>query len=187
MSTKYNNLDEIKAKKQEYDAYIKDHIDNVKLIWKYAANVSELHIDDETFVSIDHLISEHDKSKFNPNEYDDYRRYFYPTEWEKKYIDKVILKNNFDLAWNHHQKVNKHHWQYWILMDAEFKILNIPYIYLIEMLCDWAAMSLRFKDAPSEFYSKNKKSMILANNSKIIIQKLLPIFDSIVNEINQKV
>lgn len=184
MSAKYN-LDEIKAKQSEYNTYINKHIDNVKKIWKHASNVPNLHIDDETFVSIDYLISEHDQSKVNASEYDDYRRYFYPTEWEKENINEVILKNNFDFAWNHHQKTNRHHWQYWILMDDEFKILKMPYIYIIEMLCNWSAMSLKFKDKPSEFYHKNKEKMIFADDTKIFIQRFLPIFDNIVNEINQ--
>lgn len=49
-------------------------------------------------------------------------------------------KQAFDMAWNNHQKRNKHHWQYWILtMDDEKdnKVLEMPEEYMLEMLADW--------------------------------------------------
>jgi len=55
----------------------------------------------------------HDWSKFLPSEFFPYTRYFRggksPND-EPHGID-------FDYAWLNHQRRNKHHWQYWVLMN----------------------------------------------------------------------
>ena len=45
-------------------------------------------------------------------------------------------KEDFNVAWNHHQKNNPHHWQYWILTnsDGSTKVLDMPYENIIEMM-----------------------------------------------------
>jgi len=62
----------------------------------------------------------HDLSKFRPSEFFPYARYFRggksPND-EPHGID-------FDYAWLNHQKRNKHHWQYWILMNDNPKPAN---------------------------------------------------------------
>lgn len=60
-------------------------------------------------VSLFQLIT-HDWSKFLPSEWFAYVAHFYgnkPTDAE--------IKADFDRAWNHHQKRQPHHWQYWLL------------------------------------------------------------------------
>lgn len=72
----------------------------------------------------------HDWSKFLPSEWFPYVEYFYGGKKEivpnvKVFTEdgKLIPKTKtpddvqlaFDLAWNHHQKRNSHHWQYWLL------------------------------------------------------------------------
>lgn len=69
----------------------------------------------------------HDLSKFLPSEFIPYARYFYGnypetlTVYEKTYHwkmkTKAVIKEDFDLAWLKHQKRNKHHWQYWLLVS----------------------------------------------------------------------
>jgi len=49
----------------------------------------------------------HDLSKFLSSEFIPYARNFYG--------DYPDVKQAFDVAWLHHQKANKHHWQYWLL------------------------------------------------------------------------
>jgi hypothetical protein len=51
----------------------------------------------------------HDWSKFTPVEWGAYVRWFYGGDRSS------AAKVAFDRAWNHHQKLNKHHWQYWLL------------------------------------------------------------------------
>lgn len=45
------------------------------------------------------------------------------------------------------------------------------------MLCDWTAMSMKFKDTPSIFYNNNKYKMVLSNNTQKLIETFLPLFD----------
>lgn len=58
-----------------------------------------------------HLLLLHDISKFLPVEWFPYARTFYSSSGESQYEPS----DSFDLAWLHHQKANKHHWQYWLL------------------------------------------------------------------------
>lgn len=70
----------------------------------------------------------HDYTKLLPSEWFPYVEYFYgekaahPKTKVFKDGDFVPLmeppehvKRAFDAAWNHHQKRNRHHWQYWLL------------------------------------------------------------------------
>lgn len=54
----------------------------------------------------------HDWDKFLPDEWFPYARTFYKSDGEKQYQPD----ESFDRAWNAHQKRNKHHWQYWLLV-----------------------------------------------------------------------
>lgn len=53
----------------------------------------------------------HDWTKFLPVEWTPYARTFYAPDGSKQYKPDPL----FDHAWNHHQKANSHHWQYWLL------------------------------------------------------------------------
>lgn len=80
----------------------------------------------------------HDLSKLLPSEFFPYAHYFYGTwikesEWhgdKRNYVPwkytEMGVKEAFDLAWLKHQKRNKHHWQYWLLvMDSSNKEFTI--------------------------------------------------------------
>jgi hypothetical protein len=53
----------------------------------------------------------HDWTKFLPSEWSDYVYTFYAEDGSKRYEEN----RRFYYAWNSHQKMNKHHWQYWLL------------------------------------------------------------------------
>lgn len=75
----------------------------------------------------------------------------------------------FDEAVEHHYKHNKHHWKYWCYdwwkRDAypEYDLnyaklstpIEMPTEYLIEMICDWTAMSYSKGGTPQEYYLEN--------------------------------
>jgi len=78
-------------------------------------------------VNIVQLIT-HDWSKFLPSEWGPYVAHFYgdypkhdpedPCKWQRRNYDgptTLDVKRWFDVAWNHHQKRQPHHWQYWLL------------------------------------------------------------------------
>jgi len=64
-----------------------------------------------------------------------------------------------------HQKRNKHHWQWWCLIDSdgEIKALPMPERYRLEMLADWrgAGRAKGNGDDIQEWYGKNKDMIIL--------------------------
>jgi len=58
-----------------------------------------------------HRLLIHDWSKFLPSEWLPYVNNFYGDRKTNS------TKAAFDLAWLRHQKRNKHHWQYWVLLN----------------------------------------------------------------------
>ncbi len=74
----------------------------------------------------------------------------------------VEAKTAFDRAWNHHQKHNKHHWQYWVLMydhpELEPEILlDMPDRYRVEMLADWRGAGRAYGNPDTKgWYAEHK-------------------------------
>lgn len=163
-----------------YRAYIDEHVANVKEVWERMQPLlkGKFFLCDWTWHCVNGLVAEHDASKYETMEFDGYRNYFYPIEGEHR--DKAA----FNLAWNHHQKTNPHHWEYWCLIgrNGGMEALNMPFAYIFEMLCDWTAMSLKFRDTPSAFYEKNKEAMTLSDSTRRTIEAWLPKFDSITSK-----
>ncbi len=164
----------------DYTEYIKEHVSNVDDVWRVFYQIEKL--DDETFLEINKNILYHDDSKFSSEEFEGYRQYFYTADREIK------DKEAFLRAWNHHQKSNEHHWEYWVIYKKEGSVaLEIPFIYLIEMLCDWTAMSVKFKNKPSEWFSKNEYAILLHDNTYNMVKDYLHnTFDKIYEEIIRK-
>jgi len=89
----------------------------------------------------------HDLSKLFLSEWKPYTNYFYGNgDGIKKGRNKTGYykptdtgDKKFDFAWLLHQKRNRHHWQWWILLEDEegIKILEMKYPYNLEMICDW--------------------------------------------------
>jgi hypothetical protein len=77
----------------------------------------------------------HDWSKFKPAEWLPYARTFYNKDGSKRYEEYP----EFTAAWLHHQKRNKHHWQYWMVTwdRGTTECLPMPDKYRKEMLADW--------------------------------------------------
>lgn len=137
----------------------------------------------------------HDWSKFLPSEWLPYAKYFYGTfTWEKiadiNYIQrgfgandshaKEYWKARFDEAWNHHQKRQPHHWQYWLLtMDTgkEF-VLPMPDQYRKEMLADWrgASKAITGADNTLNWYKTNYKKMRLHPETRTWIERELGLY-----------
>jgi Family of unknown function (DUF5662) len=133
----------------------------------------------------------HDISKLRPSEFEAYAEYFYGTKkatewaenggWEGEVIGKygIYVEERFNIAWNHHQKRNKHHWQYWLLKndDGEQYSVGMPMKYLKEMLCDWrgAGMAINGKDNTKSWYLKNKDKIIIRKEDRLWIERQLNI------------
>lgn len=108
------------------------------------------------------LIKEHDESKFSEEEFEPYA--------QKWFGDK---KETFEYeeAWKHHYMNNEHHPEYWLGED-------MPYIYILEMICDWGSFSIAkrdFKELSDFYYNKamNDPEKNLSEATKEIIHDLL--------------
>jgi hypothetical protein len=80
----------------------------------------------------------HDLSKFRPDEFVPYARYFYGPKPESGYgIEQV--KSWFDRAWLLHIHRNRHHPQFWVLRNDTdgVSLLEMPEKYVREMVADW--------------------------------------------------
>lgn len=111
----------------------------------------------------------HDWSKFLPCEWGPYVRSFYNRDGTKRdwKARDPWEKMEFDAAWNHHQKANKHHWQYWLLTndsdEPKVKPLLMPEKYIREMVADWwgAGRAITGTWGACSWYSKNSEKIIL--------------------------
>jgi len=168
------NLD---GRNLEYFDYIKDHISKVRKVWvvfRLRKDTNSLLADDFFFSQVDYLVNTHDDSKFSQYEFFGYRQKFYPYDKEE------INEGYFLSAWNKHQKLNPHHWEYWVMPNkGELVPLRMSIEYILEMLMDWTAMSLVFKNTPSEWYFKNRANMILHEGTSSFVEKWISVFDEI--------
>lgn len=116
----------------------------------------------------------HDWTKFLPCELVPYVRYFNPRPGDNR--DAVVKA--FDVAWNHHQKANDHHWQHWLLTrdTGETVPLPMPRRVVAEMVADWigagAALGLPNTQA---WYEKNRPKMALHAETEIWVLHYLAI------------
>ena len=152
---------------REYDLYLEQHRGNVAKgfywIWE---NLPELLID-MPGVDYEHQICfSHDRSKDNKDEYDAYDAYFYSGNRSYRVVQ------NFRYAWIKHIHRNPHHWQHWVLNCDEEKegeiILDMPYNYIIEMICDWWAFSWKSGNLQEIFtwYREHEDYMKLGKNTQ---------------------
>ena len=155
----------------EYDQYLKQHIANVKKGLEWMRDNLNLHGDDITNAILE--ADEHDRSKYDPAEYDAYDKYFYGGNRSYQVVQ------DFNYAWLHHQNKNPHHWQYWVLIkddEAEGMMpLPIPMRYIYEMIADWWTFSWKNRNLFEIFdwYELHKDYILLHRTTRIVVEDLL--------------
>lgn len=109
----------------------------------------------------------HDWSKFTPSEAPHYGRQFFGDKSDPE---------GFIKAWNHHQKTNPHHWEYWIPWSGHDKAgykggvpLPMPEPFLREMLADWMGACRAYEGFYPE--SQGKWEWLNNNWNKIQLNK----------------
>ena len=151
---------------EEYKQYIIDHKKRVKQFAEWMKeNLQEVFTDIDYNVDIDdfdELIAEHDQSKFSEEEFEPYAQRWFGDK------QKTL---EYEEAWKHHWMNNEHHPEYWIGKD-------MPYIYILEMLCDWGSFGIAKGDITElvDFYyskAKDDKEKNLSDNTKKIIEEIL--------------
>jgi len=168
--------------KRQYNEYLVDHIDNVKKAYDWLCiNLPEV-IPTDIKDKIDVAIYNHDNSKYSEEEYEAYADYFYGTK-------SKAVEDAFNQAWNHHQKNNKHHWQYWVLIGDDFpiKLMEMPYEYIIEMICDWWAFSFKKGNLREIFnwYKSKEQKISLNRETKKTVKDLLKKIEKKLDELDK--
>ena len=155
----------------DYAKYLNQHVGNVRRAYEWLCdNLPEVLNGEDYSVQIG---EGHDSSKYSNEEYEAYDKYFYG----KEKTDEV--KKNFKYAWLHHIHRNPHHWQHWVLINDEpgegIVALDMPYRYIVEMICDWWAFSWKSGNLHEIFswYDKHKEYMKLSDNTRKTVEEIL--------------
>jgi hypothetical protein len=147
---------------EEYRTYVVEHKERVKQYADWLKENLPGLFNEPGLEDFDELIEEHDESKFSEEEFEPYAQHFYGT------------KDNdfeFDKAWEHHWLNNEHHPEYW---NGE----DMPYIYILEMICDWGSFGIKeenYKELIDFYYSeaRDDEEKNLSDNTKKIIEEIL--------------
>lgn len=169
----------------EYDYYIIEHKNHVVEAAEWLRrNLPEFDVLDA--YSLGRNIWDHDDSKYSKEEYDAYDAYFYGGEKTKE------VKEAFNYAWLRHIHSNPHHWQYWVLINDDPEegttALDIPYKYVIEMICVWWSFSWKTSNLYEIFnwYDTHKKRMILSKNTRELVEQILGQIKEKLDELEDK-
>lgn len=159
---------------REYDNYLTEHKGNVARGFHWIQEHLPELIPVEDGIGYEHQICfAHDTSKNESDEYDAYDAYFYGRNRSFQMVQ------DFNYAWLNHIHRNPHHWQHWILLNDEPNegeiILDIPYHYILEMICDWWAFSWAKGDLTEIFnwYDQHKSYMKLSEKTRKTVEDIL--------------
>ena len=169
---------EINKKTDEYLEYINEHRYNVQRAWDIIKTIDNPYIQNN-IDEISENIKNHDASKYSGEEFEWYRKKYYPINDEEanEVMDKI--QDVFKL----HYSRNPHHWEFWLNEDGDLdnskhssdEIDEDIMIAYIEMLCDWASFGFK-KDNPREvrdWYISNKPKMTLWPKEQEILEEIL--------------
>ena len=114
----------------------------------------------------------HDWTKLLPCEWFAYAENFYGTKKSGE-----IVKDRFNAAWLHHIHWNKHHWNYYVLVneDGSRVAIPMPEKYVREMVADWfgAGRAIMHSWDISDWWEKHKSGIILHPQTQIRVEQLL--------------
>ena len=171
-----NLSEEQRKKEKEYKKYVDTHVDNVKKAWDVMKGKDDIkeylksQYDDVNYLYtiVDMQVKNHDASKYSIDEWEYYRKNFYPVdEYEKG--DNV---RDYETAKQHHYITNMHHWKWWADTNHQN---DMPLNFVVEMCCDWIGVSMAFgKDALGWY--KSQKDIVLGVKQKEWVESILTIY-----------
>ncbi len=131
-------------------------------------------------VSEEQLIA-HDLSKWEPEEFPQYAREFFPLEGGEE--DRNKVKKDFAKAWLHHIHHNPHHWQHWMFSDGyspegaglEKGVMEMPKEFALEMVADWMGASMAYTESwdMEEWLQKNFYNVVLHSATRTYVLEIL--------------
>ena len=154
---------------KEYKNYVEEHKDRVRQFAEWLRGKLPEIFEGVDFDVFNDLIQEHDDSKFSEEEFEPYARHFYGSK------DNDL---EFEEAWKHHWMNNEHHPEFWLGED-------MPYIYILEMLCDWGSFSIKSGNMRelSDFYfnkARDDEEKNLSDATKEIVEDILVKIESVI-------
>ena len=162
---------------EEYKEYIIAHKERVKQFADWLEeNVPSLFDDEAYKEAFYEVIEEHDDSKFSEEEFEPYAKKWHGEgKNNKDYYDPA-----YEEAWTHHWMNNEHHPDHWYGED-------MPYVYILEMICDWGSFSIEKKDFNEliDFYygkAKDDPEKNLSDGTKEIIEDILDKIQKVIEE-----
>lgn len=170
----------------QYDQYLANHRANVKRGYDWLCEYLPDVINECTNAGWQTLFA-HDQSKNEIDEYEAYDAYFYGNN------RSYAVVQNYNRAWLLHIHRNPHHWQHWVLINDDPKegelVLEMPYDYIIEMICDWWSFSWKNGDLKEIFswYDEHSKYMKLASKTHETVEKILGLIKTKVEELDDQV
>ena len=198
---------------QKYIDYINNHVNNV--LRSYITLITEENLNKlyeaDVFKPMDIIFSRenqvkvtnslarqvltHDQSKFSDEEFEPYRKKYYPYDakdaTKKSEEELEEIEQEFQGAWKHHYMNNRHHPEYWRYHIIEktpngnkIKLVEnrldtatiMPVVDVLHMILDWNAMSMQFGNTVFEWWNNN------ATDEK---EALNPITIEVINNIIQ--
>lgn len=125
----------------------------------------------------------HDISKYSPTEFISSARYF---QGDRSPIEAEKARVGYSSAWLHHKGRNRHHWEYWIDFSDDGSVIasKIPYIYVVEMVCDWIGAGKVYskekwtRKSPLDYYNKVREGRYFHPDT----ESLILIFLNMINE-----
>lgn len=156
----------------QYDQYLQQHRANVHSGYEWLCENLPVIIESVPTAGWNTEFA-HDQSKYEKDEYDAYDAYFYGGNRSFEVVE------NYKRAWFLHLHRNPHHWQYWILINDDPKegeiVLEMPYDYIIEMICDWWAFSWASGNLYEIFdwYEEHSNYMKLATKTRETVEYIL--------------
>lgn len=157
---------------REYDLYLEKHKENVRNAFQWLrTNLPELFAGRPS--SDWQIVFNHDSSKSSNDEYEAYDAYFYGGN------RSYAVVQAFKRAWLLHIHRNPHHWQHWVLINDEPSegetLLEMPYNYIIEMICDWWSFSWSKHDLTEIFnwYDEHQAYIKLNPRTRETVEDIL--------------
>lgn len=119
----------------------------------------------------------HDLSKYSPAEFHESVKYFQGNR--SPYMKEKELFG-YAPGWLHHKGRNKHHWEYWYdIIQGEWQPLEMPFPYVVEMLCDRVAACRVYlknnyvRTSALEYYNSRNDKTFMHPKTRMEIERLL--------------
>jgi hypothetical protein len=160
----------IHIQEERYMRYVQKHRIRMADAYKEMLSCPEVtNLGNEVLIMLKQRVVFHDITKFEAEEFDAYRKHFFPIS--KK--EKENNLENFEKAWQHHYDNNSHHWQH-RRNNTEFN-KNDPeqVVNILENVCDWLAVGYLYKNRPYQYYEKHKEKIELCPEEKEFFEYII--------------